>query len=714
MSVAGPLLIAAIGWLSPVAGDAALTVNVEFVCRANCPPSLRIIAMSEDQGVPEAEWQLPSGTSSTIHLRGATVWRLRAEASRVWLRDLTLTSDDDGRMIQWTVWPAVSLRGAFDRAPSTKPALTIRPLQNEPQADFVEATVECDVAKAEFRCDVPSIPFDARIRTDGFVPHYFFDVDPRVTTSLGVIALRKGASVSGFVQLPRPAVPTAATISLEAETAASGADRLRLGLRSLTAKPNERGFFQFSGVPAGRYTLSARAAGYSAATRPALELEADGELFLEQPLIILPLAAIDIGIEPPVSSDGTPWAVKLARYRPVSEYLEPVAEGEASMSGWWSREGLDQGSYHATVWSPGGEPVASQSIDVRSEKETVHIRLDQVPIEGKVFRSRTPLAGFLTFRHPSGQRRTMKADRDGAFEGVLPNEGLWDVTMSPEGLRSAVRLDPVSVHRRSDGAAIKLQLEIPAGELTGVVKDTRGNGTLATVFLTSAGEIEAVIETEANGEFVAWGLHTGTLAARAVTASAESQDVAVEIDDEAPAEVTFILEPFHTVRGIVVDPAGNAVAGAAVKAWAAGRPTRRTLTGPSGRFELKVIDASSTILAVLTPSFPISFFPVDATTLLELRLPPSGSILRIHMKKAPPWPFLLVGGTPVAVPDLFVPSSFPGGSPRGIGESGAELMFATRRFLVCPEQVVSPKCVEVDFAIGESVKVDASEWWSDE
>lgn len=633
----------------------------------------------------------------------------------LWLRELRLSSDDHGRTIQWTIWPAVSLKGSFDQNPSIDPILTIRPVRSDDlRADFEEASVPCDAEGREFRCRVPAIPLDVRVAAEGFAPHYLFGHDPRATTSLGVISLRKGGSVSGFVQLPRAAVEAATTLTLEPETGAAGGDRLRLGLRSLTAKANDRGFFQFTGVPAGRYTLIARAGGYSAATIYALEVDPDDELFVEQPLIISPLSALEVGIEPPVSSGGTPWRVTLARHRPVSEYLEPIAEGEASIAGWFSYEGLDQGEYRATVWSSGGEPVASESIDVRSEKQIVHIRLEQIPVEGSLSRGDTPLSGSLTFRHPSGQKRIMKADQKGAFEGVLPKEGVWDVSVSPAGDRGSMRLEPVPVHRPDDGSPVRLRLAVPPGSLNGVVKDRSGNGTPATVFVTSGGGgvVEGVIETEADGQFVAWGLRPGIVGARAVTASAESPDVALEIDDETPANVTLVLEPFETIRGMVLDAAGNPVPGAAVRAWSAARPPRRALTGPSGRFEIKVIDARSTIVGVVTPSHAISFFSVDSRASLELRLRPGGSILGIELKKTPPWPYLLIDGTPVAIPDLFIPSSFPGGPPYGMVESGAELRLATRPYFVCPQPLLSSKCVHVDFGMSERVVVDATEWWT--
>ena len=95
---------------------------------------------------------------------------------------------------------------------------------------------------------------DLRVAVNGFVPIYFWGIEPGKRLDLGTIAVRSGASLSGVV-LDKLLEPLG-NADLRLSPAGSAAPVPALTAQSTRSTP--AGFFQFSGLNSGRYTLDVR------------------------------------------------------------------------------------------------------------------------------------------------------------------------------------------------------------------------------------------------------------------------------------------------------------------------------------------------------------------------------------------------------------------------------------------------------------------------
>ena len=174
------------------------------------------------------------------------------------------------------------------------------------------ARIECPVTKTTCRCMVPATPLDVRLAVNGFAPRYYWSVEP---SHLGDVALARGGSLSGTIRFDGDAPPLN-TVALELKPVAAppmnegcSTAETRLASRDLAVRPNERGFFQFAQLEPGRYTLIAKKEGWSRARRTDLEVRDGEETALPQPVVIEPLAEVDVFIQPALDPYGKPWQV---------------------------------------------------------------------------------------------------------------------------------------------------------------------------------------------------------------------------------------------------------------------------------------------------------------------------------------------------------------------------------------------------------------------
>ena len=258
-------------------------------------------------------------------------WEARFVGKGFWGE--TLTISPQAGSVRLRVFPSGRIRGNLIQPAGEKPlaslALRLQP-SFEAKAEPLDATIACPVEKGRLACEIPAGKLDLRLRAEGgFAPIYLWgtQVSPGKETDLGDLRLRRGASVSGWVQTAegRPPSPEC---RLKLTPASAATDELKVGDQiekaSLEAAPNGEGFFQIPGVSRGRYELIARQPGYAETRIGPVDVRPDLESQMIDRLVLGKPVTFDITLDPPMEPYGSSLRLELrpAR-RPFRAAVQP-------------------------------------------------------------------------------------------------------------------------------------------------------------------------------------------------------------------------------------------------------------------------------------------------------------------------------------------------------------------------------------------------------
>jgi hypothetical protein len=437
-----------------------------------------------------------------------------------------------------------------------------------------EQPADCSLEGLAWRCAVPAgRPLHLRVLIDDHAPLYVWDVvagEERFDT--GIHTLVRGASISGRV------IGEDALLRLVPSLAAHqpASDR---ELTSLKAKPDRQGYFQFSGVPPGRYRLVSRLRGHADAVRE-VEVARGQDLRLDEPLRHTVLGALEVFLTPPVARSGRPWKVVLKRPAERIAQMELAGEGLAGVDGFWSREGLQPGPYLLMVVD-GGSEVAHQLVELRGGQERLVLPISAIDVRGRVTAGDKPVEAMVRFDFidATGRRVETKTDADGTFAVTFPVAGEWRPSIMAG--EAQMKLEPVTIRSPHDE---ELSLELPGGRVQARVMDGNGAAVPAAVLLRRDGKTVASGLTDDDGKLELFGLAAGAYAAEAEGDEGFAGPVTVAIDEEHPAELELRISAYRNVTGQILSSDGSAASGAIVRvlddssqAYAdtiAGRPRR--------------------------------------------------------------------------------------------------------------------------------------------
>lgn len=142
-------------------------------------------------------------------------------------------------------------------------------------ADAPPTTIECPVRAGQFVCAVPASRLDLRVAPPGVAPRYIWGIDVAAgaTADLGELRFERGGSIVGSVRFDGDGPPVQNVV---------------VGLEpgGLKARPNARGFFQFTHLEPGEYAIIARHDGWSSAREVEIRVADGRETALTRPLII--------------------------------------------------------------------------------------------------------------------------------------------------------------------------------------------------------------------------------------------------------------------------------------------------------------------------------------------------------------------------------------------------------------------------------------------
>jgi len=519
-------------------------------------------------------------------------------------------------------------------------------------ASFLELRPLGLIEGGTWRIQVPAGHFDVRLAVGDFVPVYAWNVDvaPGETTDLGLLRLEKGASVAGWVAVVGGGSEVEAGVGVELVPRSfgnppRGAEARRVELRAHRTQANERGFFQISGVSPGGYGVRAHREGFVLTEEIALEIRDAVETTLADPLVLEPLAELELYLDPPLDLRGEPWNVELLREEADCLVLQEVAEGTVSSAGFWHRAGLEAGSYRVAVRD------SRQAVWFEGHRRLAHgdgpwiVELDVVPIQGRVRLGEEPLEATVVFGTTQGRPSLhFETDEEGFFEGALPREGEWAIEVLPAHDADRIQAaESVSVEHESGQRAAYVDVELPDTAVRGIVREraqpVEGAGVLAIRHEARLKRREAMIATDEDGHFELRGLSPGTIALRAKHLGKSSDWVVVEIveDLEAP-EISLDLEERFEVAGQVISAAGQTVAGAHVIFLPAATPPdlaspEKVVTQADGSFSLELSERfAQADLIVAAPGWPMHlgryvFDPVNPRPLAITLAPHGGDLI---------------------------------------------------------------------------------------
>ncbi len=579
--------------------------------------------------------------------------------------------------------------------------------------------IDCIVDGTAWSCPVPAVPVDAKISIPGFVPHYILGLAPAAgeTRKLGAVTFARGASVSGWVTVKQRSA-TAGGIVVEMVPAVGDA-----GAKSVQHRPaastNERGFFQISGVPGGVYDVVARKEGWSSARISAVKVVGATSVDLERPLIVAPLATLMVWLDAPGARTGRGWRISVDRVDASSRYLHNIAAAQpVSPEAPWVGKGLENGQYVVSISDGEGSIRARETVDVGSDLAEVRVRVDEIPIRGRISAGDRPLQAELRFTWSDGAAILMQSDDRGDFEGSLSHEGKWRVQIAPTDSRTRIRGRTVDVHRRPQDDVARVDIALPDGRLGGGVVDESGKAVPnALVSIIRGVRPDAEVLSDADGNFELVGIEPGPVMVGAETRDAESGYVAASAD-RAGSPVRLVVAARRTLSGRLVDPAGNPVAGARLRAvYAAFAPAEETTTDAAGRFRLRAPRSATQIdMVVLAAGWPIKIISVPLSEPSEpvlLTVSGPSSVLAVTVAGVPAWPAIRRDTSGFFSLRFLLSPTGTGGS-ENLGPDGLTFLLEAGAYELCPDPVASARCTRTTIAPGQKVVIDARGYWTRE
>lgn len=546
------------------------------------------------------------------------------------------------------------------------------------------------------------------------MPAYFWDVRTSASKprDVGVVALRRGASIAGWVRFDT--APRGAKAMIELREASVGAAGQQRQTAIWKSTPNARGFFQFFDVPQGVYDVVASSDGWAPGRVEGVRVDEAREYAVGTTLSLHPLESLDVIVSPPVAADGKPWTVQLSRFV-TGMITGQGTRATAGLDGRHSFEKLEPGRYRLVVLDTNGAMLqsAQTEIEANTPPPPLFVRLEQVPVRGRVTAGDRPLPARLEFRRGAADV-TLQAREDGSFAGMLASEGKWNVYVHFRGDELSYAVRRIDVHRKADEEAAVADIALPAGQITGTVVDDQGKPVqAATVSVMRDNRTEAAIATDDEGAFHLIGVDPGGVVLRAESRSAQSLDTPYTIFEDNVPNVRLVLRHLVKVKVWIATADGRGVPGAMIRYLVAESPdVRPAVTDESGRATLEVPGGASIVTALIMPAgYPIHIaaFPITSDEAMQrITIGTQAAFLNVLTSRGVLPPTIQVPGSkPLALNMLVYPRS-GAGIPRGIGSGGFALELDPGSYTLCiPRQKL--ECQTLSLTAGTQRTIDARE-----
>lgn len=535
------------------------------------------------------------------------VWTISALADGYWSLPRTVDASGGDVTVEIKVWPAGVLRGTLTgstskRRPPNEVSVSFQ-FAGLPKVGYL-ATEGCRTSGSVWQCSLPVGTLNVRIKPDGYVPRYFFNVgiSPAVDTTVGLLTLERGVSIVGNLLEDSGAAALGARVELRS---ANGEPLIG----SAPATTRSRGFFQLVAQSSGTFSVYGEVEGRSAHSALFTPTEGADELQLASPLYLKPAAALVVEVSPALDPEGNRWRLQLVRIDGRKARLLGSG-GRADDGGRWKQPVVAPGQYWVGLATARGIKWRAVLFDAAPGVTTVNIEAQPCPLAGSLLIGKRPLKARLLFGGNNGATSIpAESDESGEFTTAVPcTEDLfareWTVLVRWDD--SSRTVTNVRLEGTPDGGA-RTKIVITDSRLTVRVVDERGvalSNPVLSILDKRGRTVEQALwseePTSERGRIVVPGLEYGSYVAIARTGpAAHAQEVAQTADpvafdvSEASPErdLTITVKKNITVAGVVVDQDGVPLSGVDVRllpSHAALMPMGVETTDPAGRFQVQL------------------------------------------------------------------------------------------------------------------------------
>ncbi|MEM6453559.1 MAG: carboxypeptidase-like regulatory domain-containing protein [Acidobacteriota bacterium] len=576
-------------------------------------------------------------------------WRVRTGLSGAWGADSTLKTGGAGSTTAATIqiWPAGLISGRF------LPADRATPLPTSMSVELSAPTAKAALRKAlgraracpirddgRWQCRVPAGRFDLVLRPDAHVPlyHWAFDVGHGKQRDIGETRLKRGASLTGWVEAAS-GLPIPADARVYAEPMVAGGrsiSNIRLATPAADSLLDERGFFQLAGIEPGFYRIAVDAKGFAESSVFPLEVLADHETALREPIVLQLPMDISLAVQPAQPPSGGTWRVEIMRMSDATGAYHPdhVFRGATDEAGNLAIFDQTPGRFTISISDENNQRWASRFAEPIEGVGVVpvEIEVDWVGVSGLVSLGDTPVVGEVVFGGAFGAERVLLAtDEDGRYEGVIPYAGTWRVQVRSQK-NDLDAETTVLVDADTEGVA-EVDIEMPDTHIWGQVVDPNGKPVPRTSVGIAGVDSRDQQLTDEQGQF-SFRAHDGLVRLIADTDDGQQASMPYETtlsDGMAIGPIELRLEALRTVSGVVRSTVAGPLGGAVVHArqWPTANNVPRARTERDGTFTFHVTNDTETLdVMVAAPGHALEVHRVDGQgALLDLDVSPGGGVL---------------------------------------------------------------------------------------
>jgi hypothetical protein len=330
-----------------------------------------------------------------------------------------------------------------------------------------------------------------------------------------------------------------------------------------------------------------------------------------------PPATFSIRVSPAADPRAGGWQIQLLEES--ADGRKPVDEGPLRADGTWETHAIRRGGrYRVRVATAAGEGwyADAEPFEWDGSTEPREVRLGSSAFRATLILGKKRLSARATFTDRDGLVSVPFSTRtDGRFEGVLPRDGWWNVTVASDRPHFQttfdVKVDPVF----RDGTPPDVEVRIASRTIHGEIVDLR-NERVPVASLSVSGFQEPM---KVEGGWFTWdkifdGWMSVHASRRGPTGLEMSPRAIVRVEGGwvEPGFVALEIRPTYTLRGRAVLPSGDPAPGTRIRLLS---PSYERRVAPAdGRFQMTIRGGGeNACLLVVDPSKAARLVPVPAS-----------------------------------------------------------------------------------------------------
>ena len=304
-----------------------------------------------------------------------------------------------------------------------------------------------------------------------------------------------------------------------------------------------------------------------------------------------------VTVSPPLDPAGAPWIVQL--FGESSEGRKPVDERPVDAGGVWMSTAARYGVFYRlriTTGKGDGWYADDKPFEWDPDRGPRELRLSSSAFRARLVLGKKPLSGRVTFTDEGGLVAVpFAAKTDGTFEGVLPRDGWWSVTVAADRPHFKttfdVKVDPVF----RDGTPPDVEIRVVSKVIQGEIVDLKNvRVPLASLSVLGGGNSDSLKVEE--GWFTWDRVVDGWMSVYASVAGPGRFDqsprrfVRVSGGWVDPGFIALQIRPTYVLKGRAILSSGEPAAGARIRLLSTFYENLRTPAGTpaDGRFQMTI------------------------------------------------------------------------------------------------------------------------------